>query len=54
MSTKEAKSMITYEEAYNLYRVTWKKKLAKGNRALPAKSRQPKKITKSEQTRYSA
>ena len=46
--------MLTYEEAYNLYRISWNKKLAKGNRDLPAKSRQPKKNTKHEQTRHSA
>ena len=46
--------MLTYEEAYNLYRITWKQKLAKGNRDLPVKSEQPTKNTKPEQTRHSA
>ena len=39
---------MTYEEAYELYRIMWNKKLAKGNRNLkPAKTAQKEPENKS-------
>ena len=36
MNTRKMMNTMTYEEAYDLYRKMWEKKLAKGNRPDPS------------------